>query len=345
VSAADVLTPVWPPLPTQRAEADPLTTRLQPVLTAPRGIPQGLWDLALASPLSEFLSRPGKRFRSRLVELAWQLAGRTDPAPAGLTLIVEMIHAGSLIVDDIQDESIQRRGRAALHRQVGLPVALNTGNWLYFWPMTWLAELGLAPAIELQLHRETIAAIQRCHEGQALDLTAHIGSWHQDDLPHICRRISEWKTGSLMGLAARSGATAAGAAPEVQQAVAQFGVDLGVALQMQNDLSELNGAAGPIKHPEDLIHGRVTWPWAWAAERLPGSIFDGLQMRGARLAQGTGDAAKLATELLAALGPEPRRAAAEQMDHAYSALVAVVGRQPALIGLRQEMDRLLRHYS
>jgi geranylgeranyl pyrophosphate synthase len=329
---------------TARKPADPLADLLRPVTAAPPGVPPRLWDKALAGPVAEFLSRPGKRFRGKLVSLAWALAdGPGDPPPA-LPLVVELLHAGSLVVDDIQDGSVQRRGKAALHRQVGVPVALNAGNWLYFWPLTLIGELGLPAAVERRLHRLTAAAVRRCHEGQALDLTARIGELHPAEVRSVCRLTSEWKTGSLMGLAAALGATAAGGTDPLVAALDRFGVRLGAALQMQNDLSELTGAAGPLKHPEDLVHGRVTWPWAWAADRLPAAAFDALQVRGAKLAAGAGDAGALAADLLAALGPDPRRPVRDELAAAYADLAAAVGPHPALAAVRAEIDRLERKY-
>lgn len=341
--AANILTtPTTRPV---RRSIDPLAELLRPVSEAPPGVPPRLWERALAGPVAEFLNRPGKRFRGELVSLAWKLAGREDNPPAALPLVLELLHAGSLIVDDIQDGSVQRRGRAALHRQVGLPVALNTGNWLYFWPLTLLSELGLPAAVECRLHRLTEAAVRRCHEGQALDLTARIGDLHPSEVRSVCRLMSEWKTGSLMGLAAALGATAAGGDDTIVEALDQFGIRLGVALQMQNDLCELSGAAGPLKHPEDLVHGRVTWPWAWAAERLPAWTFDALQVRGAKLAAGTGDAAVLAADLLAALGPDPRRPVREGLSAAYADLASAIGPHPVLAAVKAEVDRLERKYT
>ncbi len=299
----------------------------------------------MAGPVSEFLARPGKRFRGRLVSLAWTLAGRRDQPPPALPLSVELLHAGSLIVDDIQDGSVQRRGRATLHRQVGVPIALNAGNWLYFWPLTLLADLGLEPQIELSLHRLIAAAVRRCHEGQALDLTARIGDLYPAEVASVCRLVSEWKTGSLMGMAAAVGAVAGGASHTFVSAVTTFGERLGVALQMQNDLSELNGAAGPLKHPEDLIHGRVTWPWAWAVAASSSAAFDALQVRGAKLSAGTGNAAALATDLLAVLGPTPHRRVAVALDEAFADLEATVGPHSALGGFRTETHRLFQTYA
>jgi geranylgeranyl pyrophosphate synthase len=328
-----------------RLTVEPLTALLRDVSDAPPGVPARLWKSALTGPLTEFLGRPGKRFRSRLVELTWSLAGRHDAPPPSLPLLVELLHAGSLVVDDIEDGSVQRRGRAALHRMVGLPIALNVGNWLYFWPLTLLRASNLPAAVELDLHRSMVDAVRRCHEGQALDLAARIGDLHPSEVPALVRLISAWKTGSLMALAAGLGAAAGGGAPDLVEAVSTFGERVGVGLQMQNDVSELTGAAGPIKHPEDLIHGRVTWPWAWASERLPAGAFDALQVRGARLSDGAGDAARLANDLRDALGPDPRRPVREWLSAAFDDLQADVGPHPALEKMKAELVRLETRYA
>jgi geranylgeranyl pyrophosphate synthase len=328
-----------------RKPADSMSDFLRSVRQTPAGVPPRLWEEALVGPVAEFLNRPGKHFRGKLVTLAWELAEGNGEPPSGLPLVVELLHAGSLIVDDIQDGSVQRRGKAALHRLIGVPAALNVGNWLYFWPLTLFAETGLPAEIELRLHRLSSAAIRQCHEGQALDLSAKIGDLHPAEVRSVCRTISTWKTGSLMGLAAGLGATAAGGSDELTSAVMEFGESLGVALQMQNDLTELTGAAGPLKHPEDLAQGKVTWPWAWAANRMSASAFDAIQMRGAKLADGTGNAATLAAELLAALGSDPLKPVREELSTAYDRLAEAVGPRPALSAIRLETDRLLRKYT
>jgi geranylgeranyl pyrophosphate synthase len=258
---------------------------------------------------------------------------------------VEILHAGSLIVDDIQDGSRQRRGRAALHHLIGLPLALNTGNWLYFWPLTLISNVGLPPAAELKLQHRIADTLRQCHEGQALDLSARISELHPSEIYGLVQVISERKTGSLMALAAVLGSVAAGADDQTIDALSQFGERLGVGLQMQNDLSELTGNAGPLKHPEDLLHGRVTWPWAWAAERLPAAQFDALQTRGAKLAAGTGDAAALARDLLAALGRDPMRPVRIWLTAALDDLATAIPAGPALEAIQAEVGRLERKYT
>ena len=308
-------------------------------------MPDELWESSFLGPLTEFLSRPGKRLRGQLTRLAWTLAGRMNDPPAELPLVVELLHAGSLIIDDIEDGSLQRRGRAALHRMIGLPAALNLGNWLYFWPLELLAQMDLPAAAELAATRVCLGAVRTCHEGQALDLAARIGDLHPAEVISVCRVITERKTGALMGLAAELGGTAAGADADTVRALRTFGERVGVALQMLNDLSEPMGTAGPLKHPEDLTHGRITWPWAWAAQRLPAAQFDALQVRGANLAAGTGDAAVLASALIAALGPDPQRPIRQLIEHAFLDLTDAVGDHPALAVMRGELDRLARHDS
>lgn len=343
VVAQSPVTPVRVPPPP--ASPDPLVALVRSISPAPSGVPQLLWESALAGPVREFLSRPGKRFRGRLVELSWKLAGRTDPPPAALPLVVELLHAGSLIVDDIQDGSRQRRGRAALHHLIGLPLALNAGNWLYFWPLSLIPTLGLSAAAELELHRRTADTLRLCHEGQALDLAARVGELHPSEIRGVAYTTSARKTGSLMALAASLGAVAGGADVETVRALTTFGERIGVGLQMQNDLSELLGTAGPLKHPEDLVHGRVTWPWAWAAERLPAATFDRLQARGAKLAAGIGDAAGVASDLLAALGHDPGRPVREWLAGAIADLAASVPACPALDAIRAEVRRLEEQYA
>ena len=80
-------------------------------------VAERLWTGSLSGPLLELLGRPGKAFRSRLVEVAYALGREQTPGcgpmPPELPLLVEVLHAGSLIVDDIEDDSAERRPRPA----------------------------------------------------------------------------------------------------------------------------------------------------------------------------------------------------------------------------------------
>jgi geranylgeranyl pyrophosphate synthase len=252
--------------------AAPARARLCPTAA---GVPEALWRKALVNPVGEILGRPGKGFRRRLVELAYVLGGGAGDPPAALGAMLETLHAGSMIVDDIEDDSDERRGEPAVHRVFGLPIALNAGNWMYFAPFELITELGLSAASELHLRRRMARVLLDCHFGQALDLATRLHAVPQTGVRDVAATISTLKTGRLLALAAEAGALAAGAKPADVAAIAAFGEALGVGLQMLDDLGDLSPHTPRSKRFEDLAEGRVTWPWAWAAELLSERAYRG----------------------------------------------------------------------
>jgi geranylgeranyl pyrophosphate synthase len=190
--------------------------------------------------------------------------------------MLEVVHAGSMIIDDIEDESLERRGAPTVHRIHGVPIALNAGNWMYFAPFALLRDLGLDPSAELHLHRRVSRVLLDCHFGQALDLGARPGEVAQAQIPDVVKTMSVLKTGRLLALAAEAGAITAGASCARASALADFGEALGVGLQMLDDLGNLSGRAPADKRYEDLRRGRLTWPWAWAASQLDEANFAAL---------------------------------------------------------------------
>jgi geranylgeranyl pyrophosphate synthase len=293
------------------------------------GVSQALWEKALLGPAREFLQRPGKEFRARLVATGWRLAGG-DPAalPDELPLVVELLHAGSLIVDDIQDQSTVRRGEPALHRLFGTAVALNTGNWLYFWSLV---------VLERNLPRDAAAAIQarasktlmRCHQGQALDLTVRACDLAPGEVADAVAAITALKTGALMEFAAVLGASAAGAPEARCDILGRFGHHLGVGLQMLDDLGCLIDRSRRHKAVEDLHALRLTWPWAWLAELVDSRAFSSWQQRARDLAE-SGERGQAAAD-------EPARAAF--LDDLAEA-VARLGRRRVTRYLARLMDEL-----
>jgi geranylgeranyl pyrophosphate synthase len=293
----------------------------------------------LLEPATEFLRRPGHRFRARLVEIGWSLAGREDPCPTALPLVVEVIHAGSLIVDDIQDDSASRRRGPALHRLYGVPLALNVGNWFYFWPFHLLPALGLAAEVELALHRRVTRAMARCHAGQALDLGVRVSTAVQRTVPAIVDATSDLKTGSLTELSAWLGAAAAGAPAHVTEAVARFARRMGIGLQMLDDLGNLRGTGEPSRRYDDLRLGRATWPWAWCALRLDARRFRALQRRAADVERGVA-AVGLARTLDGLVRDHGRRAARAALDRARDDLRRALGCAASFAVLEAELARL-----
>jgi geranylgeranyl pyrophosphate synthase len=318
--------------------------QLSKVLGNEHRVPAHLWEPALVGPLTDFLARPGKEFRARLVQLGWQLGGRNQPPPAELPLIVEALHSGSLIVDDIEDESSERRGAPALHCRYGLPRALNAGNFLYFWALELLSRLALPAITELALHRAFSRTLLACHQGQALDLSVDVTALAQGEVLSTVAAVTRLKTGKLCELSAHMGALAAGAPHSKAQAIAHFGCELGTGLQMLDDLGGLLSERRAHKGHEDLRHGRPTWPWAWAAEHLDPGAYAKLQKLGRAVATSGEPPDGLVNYLRTTVGKHGRAQARARLAAALARLAEAVPEPRVLLELEHELARLEKSY-
>jgi geranylgeranyl pyrophosphate synthase len=229
-------------------------------------------EIALLGPVKELTSNHGKRIRGQLVHFGYRLVTEGNPFSVigakqcrTCAEVVELIHAGSLVVDDIEDGSRIRRGKPALHIRYGLPIALNAGNWLYFWPFELVKALELSSATTLSVYEYYHQALLRAHFGQAIDLGSRVDRLLQGCVAEVCRACMELKTGALMGFAMVLGGAVGGATKETILTLDNFGRELGVALQMFDDLGNVLGIREPSKRYEDLTLYRSSWAWACAA--------------------------------------------------------------------------------
>lgn len=307
------------------------------------GVPKQLWDDALLDPLREFIARPSKGFRGRLVEVGFRLAGGTKALPRELPVNVESLHAGSLIVDDIEDESEHRRNAPCLHRSIGVPLALNAGNFLYFWPQVLLSHAGLSPANRLRAHERLALCLMRCHQGQALDLAVRVDELAQSDVPNVVHAIATLKTGGLLGLAMGLGAVAAGADEKRADAIAAFGCAIGVGLQMLDDMSGIQNPRRREKAHEDLEHGRATFVWALLAEELDAARYDQLRRELAALREDEKPEA-LVERLRFRLGASGTRRVRAHFAEAVDDVRAAIGDSPVFAEFAEELVRLERSY-
>ncbi len=305
---------------------------------------ESLWQRALHGPVRDFVERPGKALRAGLLARCYELAGGGGRCPEQLDAMVEILHAGSLIVDDIEDASSSRRGAPALHVLHGVPVALNAANWMYFWALSLVQELPLDDSAQLSLHRWCLRTLLRCHHGQSLDLTANVYELAQGEIPRVVRATAELKTGALMELAAVLGAVAAGAAPALIEELARFGRETGVALQMLDDVGGLLSEQRCHKGHEDLLLGRPTWPWAWLSAELGPEQHEPLRAMGRRVAARELPPELLARSLREQLHGSGRVRVRRHLHESFVRLRAVTGPAPALLALRAELQRMERSY-
>jgi geranylgeranyl pyrophosphate synthase len=237
------------------------------------------FEKVLLGAARQVFARGGKKIRAQMVQFGYQVGAcksennfdSEDLKNCELgALIIESLHAGSLIVDDIQDGSQVRRGEPTLHLQVGMPLALNVGNWMYFWPMELIRTAQLDPTVEIELYRSSHRTLLRAHFGQALDIGTSMDQVPRDDVAPLCLASLELKTGALMSLAIEIGAILAKADLATRDACQKFGHEFGVALQMFDDLGNLvfrdESQIMRAKQLEDLYLKRPSWVWASCAK-------------------------------------------------------------------------------
>jgi len=347
------------PLPASARDAEPALTGLPRLLSdhfsegslrallgpESAALDSTIWQRALHAPVLDFVERPSKALRATLASRCYELAGGPAPYPEELGAIVEILHAGSLIIDDIEDGSTSRRGRPALHALHGVPVALNAGNWMYFWALDLVRQLPLSDAAQLSLYRWLSRTLLRCHHGQGLDLTSDVYASAQGDAPALVRATTELKTGALMELSAVLGALGAGAAPALADEFARFGREVGVALQMLDDVGGLVSEKRCHKGHEDLLHGRPTWPWAWLALELPSERYAELLALGSQVAARRQHPELLARRLRAQLRGSGRVRIRRHLHAAFARLEQAAGASPALSALRAELQRMEKSYA
>jgi geranylgeranyl pyrophosphate synthase len=280
------------------------------------------WSKALQLAPDLYPGVGGKRLRATLLERSYAFAGGGSAAPALVVDAVEMLHAGSLVIDDFEDDSLTRRGQPALHRVIGPARAVNAGNWMYFRALELAAAVWKEPARSAALVARFIAVARQCHEGQAIDLATRIDEVTPRQAHVTALAISRWKTGRLASLAAWCGAHAAGGDRATLAAVAAFGCRVGICLQMKNDLDELCDLLDGSDRCDDFRNRRVTWPWAWAASELSARQFAAWQRRLRRAGEQPAALRPLAKDLLDATHSRGAAAINVRLDRAIDRLAA-----------------------
>ena len=205
----------------------------------------------LPAAAKEALLSPGKRVRPALVFLCGELFGAREERLLDPACAVEMVHAASLVLDDLpsMDDATKRRGRPALHVGHGEDVSILAAVTLLTRAFGVLAEAGLSPArsprgvgaasaLDLVWRLAGACGLSGLSSGQALDLRVPESDATFDRLETIHAR----KTGALFVACAEFGAVLGGARERELGAVRSYAKNVGLAFQIVDDLLEKKGA-------------------------------------------------------------------------------------------------------
>ncbi|GAB3671867.1 polyprenyl synthetase family protein [Halopiger thermotolerans] len=206
--------------------------------------PDGI-QRALADPLWELLDRGGKRWRAVLFLVFIEGFGEDPAEYLRYACIPEILHNGTIIVDDVEDEATKRRGEPALHHIYGEDIALNAGNAMYFLPLKILtrARTDLPADRRLAAYEMLMDELNRTHLGQGMDI-----HWHNerdvDITPEQYLEMCACKTGCLGRIVARLAAILTDQPPEVERAVATYAELTAVAFQIGDDILDIENSLG-----------------------------------------------------------------------------------------------------
>ena len=189
----------------------------------------------------------------------------------------ELLHTGSLIIDDVQDRSSVRRGGPSCHLLYGEAIAINAGCAAYFLAEVLIHGANLTDQEKLRLYALYFEALRAAHAGQAADIAgldalmpdvAESGDGHL--LEQRVLAIHRLKSAAPVRALAMLGATVGGGTTEQVEAVGSFFEAIGLAFQIVDDTLNLRGFKNDLKSKgEDIAAGKVTIPIAKAMSRLP----------------------------------------------------------------------------
>lgn len=194
----------------------------------------------LLDPVWDFLGRGGKRWRPVLFLLVSQAVGGDVKKNKDFLVIPEVIHNGTIIIDDIEDQSELRRGKPVLHKIFGLDVAINAGNFLYFLPLLIFTKNQdkFKKEVLVKAYQNYIQEMANLHLGQGTDIY-----WHKGKAKEVKEneylQMCAFKTGCLSRMAAKMAVILSGGSDKLSLKVGRLAEAMGIAFQVQDDILDI----------------------------------------------------------------------------------------------------------
>jgi octaprenyl-diphosphate synthase len=214
-------------------------------------------DVVLVNQVAEHIvAAGGKRLRPMLLLLATAACGKAEPGADAhqLAAVIEFIHTSTLLHDDVVDESDLRRGRSTANALWGNAASVLVGDFLYSRSFQLMVELD-----SMHVQRILADTTNRIAEGEVLQLL-HVRNPDTDEAAYL--RVIERKTAVLFAAATCLGAWLAGADAATCDALHDYGLNLGYAFQIADDVLDYSADEAALgKHlGDDLAEGKATLP-------------------------------------------------------------------------------------
>ncbi len=255
---------------------------------------------ALAAAGAHTVSAGGKRLRAAMVLLAARLGAYDLERALRPAVAVELLHAASLVHDDLVDHATQRRGRVTVHARWDSHVALMLGDYLFG-----LAAGELAPERDPRIIRYYTDAARTMVEGE-LNPVRQLAPF---DVAYsqYTQKIGA-KTAVLFAAACRAGMAVGGGDDSAVRALGSYGYDLGLAFQIVDDVLDFTGDERTLGKPagNDLREGTLTLPLMYAVAQSDDPLLAAL-VRSPRI-----DAAQIPVAVAATIGAGGARLAIEE---------------------------------
>lgn len=218
-------------------------------------------EVPLINQVSEYIIHSGgKRLRPALVLLSANMFQGVRTEHHYLAAIVEFIHTATLLHDDVVDESDLRRGKSTANHVFGNAASVLVGDFLYSRAFQMMVKLQNMRVMEILAE-----ATNTISEGEVLQLlnVRKVDITEQDYL-----KVIHFKTAKLFEAATRLGAVMSNAGAQQEQGLAAYGMHLGTAFQLIDDVLDLSGDPGQIgkKLGNDLAEGKPTLPLLYAIQ-------------------------------------------------------------------------------
>lgn len=241
-----------------------------------RGVPTDKLCEILFEPARFIIDRGGKSWRSLILVSCCNALSRQHFDCRRYIAVAELLHVGSLIIDDIQDDSVVRRGGQCAHVAYGIGPAINVGCACYFMAVHAAGVQDLPDAKAAKIYKLYFDVLIAGHAGQGLDIKGldylmpdAVRSGDATPLFDALDAIHTYKTGGAAGTLCAMACVLCDAPADVSAAMENFGVALGLAFQIVDDALNVSGFEGDLKEAaEDIKGGKVTYPIAVAMGRL-----------------------------------------------------------------------------